>query len=215
MLCLVQLLAECVGGDIAEADGMQQLKHLLGSDDWQLSGTSAQRELANAIAAIPATDAASKLPGPIPGLPSDSLPENVAGIPVDNGGLMLGLTADITAAAERAAKDAISSSVQVGSPFSSIVMEGDFPSPSVCRWPCLRRAGRTLVCTWQVAGDAVKELPAWAGPDVIIAATLSKLDHIVAAANAQVTLHRSIHCMLRIFVVTVAGTKRIQSGHSA
>jgi hypothetical protein len=37
----------------------------------------------------------------------------------------------------------------------------------------------------QVAGDAVKELPAWAGPDVIIAATMSRLDGIVAAANAQ------------------------------
>jgi len=34
----------------------------------------------------------------------------------------------------------------------------------------------------------VKELPTWAGPDVIIAATMSKLDVIVAAASAQVRL---------------------------
>ncbi len=39
----------------------------------------------------------------------------------------------------------------------------------------------------KVAGDAVKELPTWAGPDVIIAATMSKLDIIVAAASAQVS----------------------------
>ncbi len=38
----------------------------------------------------------------------------------------------------------------------------------------------------QVAGEAVKELPSWAGPDVIIAATMSKLDTIVAAASAEV-----------------------------
>ena len=37
----------------------------------------------------------------------------------------------------------------------------------------------------QVAGEAVKELPSWAGPDVIIAATMTKLDTIVAAASAQ------------------------------
>lgn len=46
----------------------------------------------------------------------------------------------------------------------------------------------------QVAGDAVKELPSWAGPDVIIAVTLSKLDTIVAAANAQVHQQNS-SCM--------------------
>lgn len=39
--------------------------------------------------------------------------------------------------------------------------------------------------TLQVAGEAVKELPSWAGPDVIIAATMSKLETIVAAASAQ------------------------------
>ena len=43
-----------------------------------------------------------------------------------------------------------------------------------------------LVTLTQVAGDAVRELPTWAGPDVIIAATMSKLDGIVAAASAQV-----------------------------
>ena len=38
----------------------------------------------------------------------------------------------------------------------------------------------------QVAGEAVKDLPSWAGPDVIIAAAMSKLDSIVAAASAEV-----------------------------
>lgn len=45
----------------------------------------------------------------------------------------------------------------------------------------------------QVAGEAVKELPSWAGPDVIIAATMSKLDSIVAAASAQATSSQPLH----------------------
>lgn len=38
----------------------------------------------------------------------------------------------------------------------------------------------------------MKELPTWAGPDVIIAATMSKLDGIVAAASAQVSTCQSV-----------------------
>ena len=45
-----------------------------------------------------------------------------------------------------------------------------------------------LLLALQVAGEAVKELPSWAGPDVIMAATMTKLDAIVAAASAQVHL---------------------------
>ena len=50
----------------------------------------------------------------------------------------------------------------------------------------LRSSGGLLAL--QVAGEAVKELPSWAGPDVIMAATMTKLDAIVAAASAQVRL---------------------------
>lgn len=44
---------------------------------------------------------------------------------------------------------------------------------------------RGMLWALQVAGEAVKDAPSWAGPDVIIATTMDKLDHIVAAANAQ------------------------------
>ena len=44
---------------------------------------------------------------------------------------------------------------------------------------------RRMLWASQVAGEAVKDAPSWAGPDVIIATTMDKLDHIVAAANAQ------------------------------
>ena len=53
---------------------------------------------------------------------------------------------------------------------------------------------RRMLLTLQVAGEAVKEAPSWAGPDVIIAATLKKLDQIVAAASAEVCAF----CMLLI-----------------
>lgn len=43
----------------------------------------------------------------------------------------------------------------------------------------------------------MKELPTWAGPDVIIAATMSKLDVIVAAASAQVGTCQHMQCALR------------------
>ena len=45
---------------------------------------------------------------------------------------------------------------------------------------------RRMLGALQVAGEAVKDLPSWAGPDVIIAAAMSKLDGIVAAASAEV-----------------------------
>ena len=48
----------------------------------------------------------------------------------------------------------------------------------------------SILLAIQVAGEAVKELPSWAGPDVIIAATMTKLDAIVAAASAQVHIRR-------------------------
>ncbi len=52
----------------------------------------------------------------------------------------------------------------------------------------LRRMLRAL----QVAGEAVKDAPSWAGPDVIIATTMDKLDKIVAAANAQAFPSRTL-----------------------
>ena len=67
-------------------------------------------------------------------------------------------------------------------------------SASSCQSACQLCLGgeRLLACSQgtllavQVAGEAVKELPSWAGPDVIMAATMTKLDAIVAAASAQV-----------------------------
>ena len=53
----------------------------------------------------------------------------------------------------------------------------------------------------QVAGEAVKDLPSWANPDVIIAATLGKLDRIVAAASAEV----SASCMLLVLYAEMRG----------
>lgn len=47
---------------------------------------------------------------------------------------------------------------------------------------------RSMLRVSQVAGEAVKDAPSWAGPDVIIATTMEKLDGIVAAAHAQASL---------------------------
>lgn len=110
-----QVLAECLDGDTAESDGMQQLRALLGSDDWQLNSTSAQKELDNAVGAIPAPEQASiKVFAPRPRQSFDNMEQHAAVSDLDDLGLVQGLTAEITAAAQRAAKDAISSSVQVG-----------------------------------------------------------------------------------------------------
>ena len=47
---------------------------------------------------------------------------------------------------------------------------------------------RSMLRVLQVAGEAVRDAPSWAGPDVIIATTMDKLDGIVAAAHAQASL---------------------------
>jgi hypothetical protein len=108
---------------------MQQLKALLGSDDWQLGDTSAERELANAISSISMAEAGRQLPTAMPDEQQiTALEPNIPGltkVPQDRSsvgrgsmaclpeaGLVQGLAADITAAAQKAAQDAISSSVQ-------------------------------------------------------------------------------------------------------
>ncbi|CAL8464474.1 g4009 [Coccomyxa elongata] len=174
---LSQALAESLKVGPGSTDGMQELIALLGTTDWPQGGVTAEAELAYAVASISGPTAAEpkttglqtpgqkdtcevpETPTAVAALSKKSVDAEIAMEPEeelrsldpaqDRAELMHGLTAEIAAAAQKAARDAISSSLQV-------------------------------------AGDAVRELPTWAGPDVIIAATMSKLDGIVAAASAQV-----------------------------
>lgn len=74
----------------------------------------------------------------------------------------------------------------------------EYATPQSCQAEVEPDVG--LVNATQVAGDAVRELPTWAGPDVIIAATMSKLDGIVAAASAQVCTSLSCACYNRAYI---------------
>ncbi|BDA49640.1 probable Ankyrin repeat domain-containing protein 54 at N-terminal half [Coccomyxa sp. Obi] len=175
---LSQALAESLKVGPGSTDGMQELIALLGSTEWPQGGVTAEAELANAVASISGPNAVEgkaaglqtagqKDTSEVPETPATAAEPKKKRVDAevatlepeeelwssepaqDRAELMHGLTAEIAAAAQKAAQDAISSSLQV-------------------------------------AGDAVRELPTWAGPDVIIAATMSKLDGIVAAASAQV-----------------------------
>ncbi len=121
---------------------MQELIALLGTTDWPQGGVTAEAELANAVASISGPLAAEpkttglQTPGQeetseVPETPTaaaalskKSVDAEIAMEPEkelrsldpaqDRAELMHGLTAEIAAAAQKAAQDAISSSLQVG-----------------------------------------------------------------------------------------------------
>lgn len=180
----MQVLAEHVQNGTVHTDGMGRLQALLGSNEGTQdeSTASAERALQSALAGISAapliTTAAAQL---MPGAATSTQQTSTIAPGMETGGLsssdqaVKDLSAEVMAGAQRAALEAICSSVQVR-PRNHPTYEPLMCAPdSACM----------SACTMQVAEDAVKELPAWAGPDVIIAATMSRLDGIVAAANAQ------------------------------
>lgn len=128
-------MAESLKGSAGSADGMQELVALLGIDEWPLGSGSAEAELAKAHASIfgpPApegieagqplmssglTSAQPKAQGDatkaVKAAAAEAEGEERSTSAQDRSELMQGLTAEIAAAAQKAAQDAISSSVQV------------------------------------------------------------------------------------------------------
>lgn len=114
-------------GGPGSMDGMQELIALLGTTDWPQGGVTAEAELANAVASISGPPAAEPktrgLQKPGQNGTSEvqeaeprkkSVDAEIALEPMqDRAELMHGLTAEIAAAAQKAAQDAISSSLQV------------------------------------------------------------------------------------------------------
>lgn len=126
-------------------DGMQKLIALLGTDEWPQDNAStsgsAEAELAKAFACISGLPAPNTMEAaqhmkalgqtiaePEVQVLAEKTPAAEAEVNAEEGPaqdraeLMQGLTAEIAAAAQKAAQDAISSSVQVGSSTSSLLL---------------------------------------------------------------------------------------------